>query len=293
MRRILALSFGWALLLSASLAAQEPQAIPSPQGHVTDLVGVLSAPDRAEIDRILREYEDQHGSQIVVLIVDTTAPEVIEDYSMRVAERWKVGRKKVDDGVIFTVAIKDRKARIEVGYGLEGALPDARAKQILSDQVFPAFRKQDYAGGIRGGVDGILAALAGESLPPPGKVQPEGFWQRESFGVSRTVLVVVMLALVGLLVRLVLDGIFGVLIGHGLSASGTGALSGLFALVAAGEPSGVAAIYGVGMFLFVLLFGPWVFQLLSVFSGSGSGGGGGGFSGGGGSFGGGGASGDW
>lgn len=291
MRRLLALSFASAWLLSTPLLAQEIRPIPQPRGYVTDLTGTLSEADRQDIERILREYEEKHGSQVVVLVVDTTAPETIEDYSMRVAESWKVGRKKIDDGVIFMIAMSDHRARIEVGYGLEGVLPDARAKQILADIVFPAFLKKDYAGGIRSGVQAILAALATEGqLPGPGEATPEGFWHRESSGVPHGVVAIVVLALTGLLVRLILDSIFGVLLGHGLSALGSGSLAGLFALAAMGEPFSVCAIYAVGMFLFVLLFGSWVFQLLSLFSGSG---GGGGFSGGGGSFGGGGASGDW
>src|ERR1019366_5563383 len=115
----------------------------------------------------LKNLETRKGSQVAVLIVPTTAPETIEQYSIRVAEAWKIGRKKIDDGALLVVAKNDRKLRIEVGYGLEGALNDVTAKRIIDEIITPKFRNGDFAGGISDGVDRIIRVIDGEPLPGP------------------------------------------------------------------------------------------------------------------------------
>lgn len=113
--------------------------------------------------------QKEKGSQIGVLIISSTKPETIEEYSIKVAENWKLGRKGIDDGVLFVIALKDRKMRIEVGYGLEGAIPDAKAKQILEDFVKPYFKEKDYYKGIYTGVNMLEKLIRGEPLPEPTK----------------------------------------------------------------------------------------------------------------------------
>src|SRR5262249_9777762 len=137
------------LVLSFSASfAQAPQPVPPRAARVTDLTNTLSAGARTEIDGKLAAFETRKGSQIAVLLVATTAPEAIEQYSLRVAEAWKLGRAGVDDGVLLLVAAQDRRARFEVGYGLEGAVPDALARRIIAEQLAPKFRDGDFAGGI-------------------------------------------------------------------------------------------------------------------------------------------------
>ncbi len=113
--------------------------MPPRAARVTDLTNTLPADTRAALDRKLAAFEARKGSQIAVLLVATTAPESIEQYSLRVAEAWKLGRAGVDDGVLLLVAVQDRRARLEVGYGLEGAVPDALARRIIAEQLAPRF----------------------------------------------------------------------------------------------------------------------------------------------------------
>ncbi|MBI4666327.1 MAG: YgcG family protein [Nitrospinae bacterium] len=149
--------------------------IPPLRTAVTDLTGTLSSSQAAELESKLREFDKTKGSQVAVLIVPSTKPETIEQYSIRVFESWKLGRKGMDDGVLFTVAMQDRTMRIEVGYGLEGALPDAICKRITSELVVPRFKEGDYATGISAGVDAILKSIAGEKLPSPASAGQEDF----------------------------------------------------------------------------------------------------------------------
>jgi uncharacterized protein len=153
-------------LLSFAAAADEV-AVPPLTARVTDLSAMLSAEQRAALEDRLQQYEAQKGTQIAVLIVPTTAPETIEQYSMRVAEQWQLGRKGVDDGVLLLIAKDTRKLRIEVGYGLEGVLPDAIAKRIVSDDIAPHFKQGDFYGGIVAGITRITGVLQGEALPAP------------------------------------------------------------------------------------------------------------------------------
>jgi uncharacterized protein len=163
-----------ALLLLAvpSLHAQELVAVPPLTGPVTDVAGLLKPDQSAALDAKLRAFEQARGSQVAVLVVPTTQPEDIEQYGIRVAEAWRLGRKGVDDGAILIVAVQDRRVRIEVGYGLEGVLPDATANRIIDGDIVPLFRAGDYYGGISAGVDRMLRVIEGEPLPAPAARSP-------------------------------------------------------------------------------------------------------------------------
>src|SRR5260370_27322959 len=156
-----------ALLLCWAFAAHADVAVPPLTGRVVDQTGTLSSADVASLTQTLKNLEARKGSQVAVLIVPTTAPETIEQYSIRVAEAWKIGRKKIDDGALLVVAKDDRKLRIEVGYGLEGSLNDVTAKRIIDEVITPKFRSGDFAGGISAGVDRIISVIERESVPRP------------------------------------------------------------------------------------------------------------------------------
>jgi len=272
----------WVAVIVAALAswalAAVPGAVAVPPMHalVTDLTATLTTGQQAALDTRLREFADRKGSQVAVLIVPTTAPEPIEAYSLRVVEQWKVGRRKVDDGVLLLVAKDDRAVRIEVGYGLEGALPDATAKRIISEVIVPRLRDGDFAGGIDAGVDRILRTIDGEPLPPPAS-PPEV----PDLGRLAPILLLGPLVFGGMMRRLL-----GPLPGAGVVAAGVAALawflSGLWTLAA------VAAVIA----FFITAAGRGTGLGIGPFGG-GAGGPGGFGGGGGGRFGGGGASGRW
>ncbi len=138
------------LLLGVTLpaGAQDQQPVPKFEARVTDRTGTLTAGQQAELEQKLAAFEQRKGAQIALLIVPTTAPEAIEQYSIRVVDAWKPGRARSDDGVLLLVALQDRALRIEVGYGLEGALPDAIASRIINDTIKPLFRQGDVFGGV-------------------------------------------------------------------------------------------------------------------------------------------------
>lgn len=165
---------GWVLAFAFNLAtAQNLVPVPPLQQRVTDQVGLLKPEQRAALENVLREYEERTGSQIAILIVPTTEPEVIEQYSIRVADAWKLGRKGIDDGVILVVA-KDnppalRRLRIESGRGVQGVLTDAQSKRILQDTIAPYFRQEDYYGGLAAGVSAITALLDQEKFAAPSR----------------------------------------------------------------------------------------------------------------------------
>ena len=275
----------WCAFGLSAQAALVP--IPSLTAPVTDLTGTLTAEQTATLDRELRDFAARKGSQIAILIVPSTAPEAIEQYSIRVVDAWKLGRKAQDDGVLVLVAKDDRALRIEVGYGLEGAIPDAIAKRIITEIITPLFRQGDYFAGLQAGVQQIMKLIDGEQLPPP---QAPGADAGRSSAQELGFLVLIGAVVLGSVLRSVL----GRTVGAGLSG-----------LVAGG-----VGWWLVGSVLLGLTFGALAF--LAVFSGvrlgggpgglggGGFGGGGfgggrdsGGFSGGGGGFGGGGASGQW
>jgi uncharacterized protein len=276
---LLAFALGWSFFAAAQVA------VPPLTGHVIDQTGTLSAEQKAALEQTLSAFEARKGSQLAVLLMASTAPEEIEQYALRVAEQWKLGRKKVDDGAILVVAKNDRSLRIEVGYGLEGALNDATSKRIISELILPRFKNQDFYGGISAGVDQIMRVIDGEPLPPPNKQPAGSFGDIEQYA---PVLFILALAL-GSVLRAALGRVGGALV--------TGGVVALLAWFFVGALS-IVLIAGV-IGLFVTLFGGGLGgRGLGAYYGGGSlggrgGFGGGGFSGGGGGFGGGGASGRW
>jgi uncharacterized protein len=163
---LLALLLGWVFPALAAVA------VPPLVGRVVDQTGTLSTSDVSTLNQTIRAFEARKGSQVAVLIAPSTEGEAIEQFSLRVAEAWKIGRKKIDDGVLLVIAKNDRKLRIEVGYGLEGALTDATSKRIIDEIITPHFRSGDFAGGISAGVDRILRVIEGEKLPAPVRSEP-------------------------------------------------------------------------------------------------------------------------
>jgi uncharacterized protein len=156
-----------ALLVCWPFAAMADVAVPPLTGRVVDQTGTLSSGDIASLTQTLTDFQARKGSQIAVLIVPTTEPETIEQYSIRVAEAWKIGRKKIDDGALLVIAKNDRKLRIEVGYGLEGALTDVTSRRIIDEEIAPRFKAGDFAGGVAAGIDRMIRVIDGEPLPAP------------------------------------------------------------------------------------------------------------------------------
>ena len=274
---------------AAPLAAQRLQPIPKLEARVTDLTGTLTAGEQAELGQKLLAFEARKGAQLAVLVVATTQPEAIEQYSIRVAEAWKLGREKPDDGVLLLLAKDDHTTRIEVGYGLEGVLNDATANRIIDETMIPLFKQGQYFAGLSAGLARIMQVVDGEALPPP-----YAKWKDSGADLWR--------ALPGLFIGFVvassiLRAIFGRLGGATATAGLMGLLAWLFSQL-------LFAAFGVAViaFLLSLIFGlrgaAWSSGgrggLGGGFGGLGGGSfGGGGFSGGGGGFGGGGASGRW
>jgi uncharacterized protein len=156
-----------ALVLCWAASALALVAVPPLSGRVVDQTGTLAAGDIASLTQTLKDLETRKGSQIAVLIVPTTDGEAIEQFSLRVAEAWKIGRKKIDDGALLVIAKNDRRLRIEVGYGLEGALTDATTKRIIDEDITPKFKSGDFAAGVAAGVDRMVRIVNGEKLPEP------------------------------------------------------------------------------------------------------------------------------
>src|ERR1700719_5313075 len=209
-----------ALVLCWAIAALADVAVPPLTGRVVDQTGTLSSSDIASLDQTLRSFEARKGTQIAVLIVPTTQPETIEQYSIRVAEAWKIGRKKIDDGAVLVVAKDDRKLRIEVGYGLEGALNDATTKRIIDEVITPKFRSGDFAGGISAGVARIIAVIDGETLPAPAPEASHGQDFSDWIGFFNPInpFFLVIVAAVGAILRKTL----GRLIGSGATGGAIG-----------------------------------------------------------------------
>lgn len=272
------LSFGPAL-------AHAEVAIPPLKARVTDLTATLSDAQRAGLEQKLAAFEAKKGSQIAVLLVPTTQPETVEQYAVRVQESWKLGRKGIDDGVLMVIAKNDRKLWIEVGYGLEGPLPDATAKRIIEEEIVPRFKQGDFPGGITAGAERIMRVIEGEPLPPP-KARP-----RSGFRVADLENLLIIGFILVFVVGGILRAVFGRFIGAGIIGAVTGAIAwGIIGTLA------VAIIVAILAFIFSLFGGTRLGR--GGYSGGGwsSGGGGfggGGFGGGGGSSGGGGAGGSW
>ena len=282
---------GLALLLAAVPAAALV-AVPPLTARVTDLTGTLSGAAVARIESKLANFEAQKGSQIAVLIVPTTQPEEIEQYGIRVEDAWKLGRKGVDDGAYLIVAKNDRHVRIEVGYGLEGALSDAVSNRIVDEIIAPHFKQGDFDGGVEAGVDKMIAVINGEPLPEPDKK-----WEHHGNLGNMLPLLLGVVVIAGGVLRAVFGRLFGSIATGGIA----GGLAWIFSHLI---PLGLGA--GVFAFLIAMLAGSssrtWSAGrgwgggfgggLGGGFGGGGFGGGGG-FSGGGGGGGGGGASGSW
>lgn len=275
----------WLILLCQLSTALAYVEIPKLESRVTDLTRTLSAEQSQALENKLAAFEAKKGSQIAVLIVPSTQPEDIAEFGIKVSDLWRIGRKDVDDGLILIIAKNDRKLRVEVGYGLEGVIPDAIAKRIIAEIITPYFKNNDYAGGINAGVDQIIRLIDGEPLPAP---KPQNTSSQN-------------------------DGSFLFLLFGGLFAGSL--LSSMFGRVAGGLIAGIGsaaiASFVLGFGLAAIIIGIFVFFLVSARSTGGGGGwsnGGGGYygggsswgsgsggswSGGGGSGGGGGASGSW
>lgn len=156
------------LLFVQNLAVgQDLVNVPQIKGYVTDQTGTLNQQEIQAMENKLQNLQETKGSQIIVLVMQSTYPEEIEQYGIRVADTLRIGREGIDDGVILIVAKEDRRVRIEVGYGLEGAIPDAYAKRIIEQIIIPDFRDGQYYSGINHGVDAIIALIEGEALPLP------------------------------------------------------------------------------------------------------------------------------
>jgi len=285
------------VLLAAGPRAQDVLPVPPLAARVVDQAGVLTAQQASALESKLATLEQQRGAQVVVLLVPTTAPEDIASYAQRVADTWKLGRRGVGDGVLVVVAKNDRTARIEVAKTLEGAIPDIVAGRIISEQMAPAFRNGDFAGGLNLAVDRLAQRIAGENLPAP---ERRGRTSRSS-GFDLQDLAIFLFVGVPV-VGGVLTGIFGRRFGSVLTGGAAGGIAWWLTastLLAAG--AGLVALVLVGVIGIGARRGPFSGGPIvwggPGFGGGGFGGGGGsggGFSsGGGGDFGGGGASGRW
>ena len=289
----------WLIILLLALAApllhaQDVLPVPTLSGRVIDQTGTLNADQRGALEAKLAAFEASAGSQLVVLIVNSTQPEDIASYAQRVGDEWKIGRRSTGDGVLLVVAKGDRHVRIEVAKALEGAVPDLAARQIIDSAIRPAFKANDYAGGLNAAVDQLSARIKTEGLPVPTADDAQQGFQIEELAMFMFIAVPIAGA--------VLTGIFGRKLGSLITAGGAGTLAwwftaslmlagvaavgavvvvGLLGIGAAARGSGLARASRGG-------WGGW-----SGGDSSGSGGGGGFSSGGGGDFGGGGASGDW
>jgi uncharacterized protein len=150
------------LLLSGAAARADVKIPPAPKNYFNDYASLVSPQDAARMNDQLRQFDDKTSNQILVAVFPELPEPSLEDFTVRTAQAWRVGQKKLDNGAILFVFVKDRQARIEVGYGLEGALPDATCKDILEDRLLPHFRQGDYAGGVEAAVDAMMAATRGE-----------------------------------------------------------------------------------------------------------------------------------
>jgi len=284
-----------ALTCAVAWAGDGLQPIPALGARVTDTTGTLDATQKQSLESQLAALEQRKGSQLAVLIVPTTQPEEISAYSIRVVDAWKLGRKNVDDGALLVVAKDDHRVRIEVGRGLEGAIPDAAVARIIREYITPKFRAGDFYGGIVDATDALTKLIDGEPLPPPLVEERRAPGASNVFNTITTVL----------FIAIWLRAMFG-----GLPAAPRAGIVGL--------ASGAVAMFFGGVLALAVVCGLFG-ALLGVLGGGGggggfarrggfggfggggfgggggswSGGGGGGFSGGGGGFSGGGASGSW
>ncbi len=278
--------------------------VPPLRGRINDYAGMIQ-PDKArELEGRLSDFERDTGHQVAVLTIPSLKGDALEDFSIRVAENWKIGQKGFDNGAILLVAQKEHKLRIEVGYGLEGVLPDAIANRIINEVIVPRFRENDYSGGIEAGVNAILQVTKGEPLPERSRTSTRSNGTGVPSLLTALTLTAILALFIGMMQRRLIGGAFG------------GAVAGLVATL--GSAAGIGLVLVVALILGAVLgaigstmsatssgwtggsryrrggWGGGIFP--GGFGGGGFGGGGfggGGFSGGGGGFGGGGASGSW
>ena len=251
--------------------AQDLKPVPPLQARVTDTIGMLTPEQRNTLENVLKEQEERTGNQIAVLLLASTAPESIEQFSIRVADAWKLGRKGVDDGVILLVARDNtsalRRLRIEAGRGVQGSLTDAQSRRILEEVIAPHFRQNDFYGGLSAGVSSIAALINKENLPAPApRAQPAS--SEDGIGSWLPFLLFALFFIVPMFMR-------GGRRGSRLGSNDWGRNAGIILGTGIGSSMGRGGFGGGGG------------------GGGFSGGGGGGFSGGGGGFDGGGASGNW
>ena len=273
-------------LLLSQFAHAELLPVPALKARVTDLTQTLSQAEQAQLEQKLAAFEAKKGSQIAVLIVPSTQPEDIAQYSIRVTDAWKLGRKGVGDGVLVLIANDDHKMRIEVGRGLEGAIPDLYAKRVITETIAPKFKQGDFFGGINSGLDSLIGLVDGEALPAPSNPKLRG-------GGIENMLPLLLFG--GLISGMMLRGVFGTFFGSALNGSLMGGVVWVL-----GVALGGAAILGIIAFFITMMLGG---RGLNGYGGmpmggggwssGGSSSGGSSWSGGGGDFGGGGASGDW
>jgi uncharacterized protein len=305
---------GLALLLAPTIPSiARALDIPALRGRVNDYAGIIRADKAQQLEERLARFEQETGHQIAILTIPSLEGDALEDFGIRVAESWKIGQKGFDNGAILIVAQKDRKLRIEVGYGLEGVLPDAIANRIISEIIVPRFRENDYSGGIEAGVNAILQVTKGESLPELAR-KPQGSRRSDPSSIVGLLFMIILVALA---------------MGMTQRSASRAAASGAISSAIIGFIG--AATVGVGLWLAAVFVGSLASVLANLYTrqtwgrtwdarsryrddysprdvfrggywgggfggggfGGGDFGGGGGFSGGGGGFGGGGASGSW
>ena len=289
-----ALVFALVLLVGADAQAQDLLPVPALSGRVIDQTGTLTPAQTQALTAKLAAIETQRGAQIAVLMVPTTQPEDVFTYSQRVANTWKIGRREVGDGIVIVVAKNDRRINIEIAKTLEGAIPDVLAGRIINDQIKPAFKAGDYAGGLSAAIDQLDQRIAGEGLPAPAPDAGRGHRGASGFDLQD---LMIFLFVGAPIAGALLTGIFGRKFGSVLTGGAIGAVAWWLTtslLVAGG--AGLVALFLVGvMGMGGRMGGTRGGPILWGGGGGGFGGGGGGgfSSGGGGDFGGGGASGSW
>lgn len=282
------------LLAGLCNTAHADVAVPKTPAPITDLTNTLSAEQIATLDKKLRDYKASKGIELTVLVLPTTEPEAIEQYALRVAEAWKLGREGPDDAALLVIAKEDHAARIEVGQGLEGAIPDVIAARVIREVLAPHFRLNQFYEGITEAIDRMVALTQGEALPPP-PAQGERVSRRGSNGIGSILPIVLIAALGG---GSILRSLFGRAGGSLLTGLAVGVVAWLIVSTVAGVFAGLLAFVvtlfggGGGGFSSFPRGGGWG----GGFGGGGGGfggGGGGSWGGGGGGFSGGGASGRW
>ncbi|MEO7403171.1 MAG: TPM domain-containing protein, partial [Burkholderiales bacterium] len=228
--------------------AQDFQPLPDVSSPVTDTTGTLSQSQIATLTEKLRAFEKRKGSQIAVVVVPTTEPETIDQYSIRLAEKVKIGRAKVDDGLIIVISMKDRKTRIEVGYGLEGAIPDSVASQVRRQVMNPAFREGRYFDGLNAGADAFIKIIDGEPLPAPAPDRGVSHQGASGDGVDYQSLLVM-----GIILVFVVGGILRAIFGRFLGSAMVGGVAGGGAFLLSGlMPIGIVG--GIVAFVFSIVF---------------------------------------